>query len=182
MLTNFLPNRRQRHVPSARVSPTTRTATRRCSARQTITCTNAHGDDAVRRDRHAGAGRDASAARVYATSAGCSRAGPAAPIRPMAARARRDRRRVRSGIADAAGPRGPTSDGAVPGGRYPGITNALGVVRRSTRPTLANGVHTIAWIVTADNGTGDRHRQPVLHRLQRHWILARRRGIDEARA
>ena len=37
---------------------------------------------------------------------------------------------------------------------YPGVGNALGVAGIDTT-TLANGVHTIAWIVTADNGQAD---------------------------
>ncbi len=43
---------------------------------------------------------------------------------------------------------------------FPGVTNALGVSTFSTT-TLANGVHTIAWVVTADNlqadGIGSRY-------------------------
>jgi uncharacterized delta-60 repeat protein len=37
---------------------------------------------------------------------------------------------------------------------YPGVTNALGVSTLDTT-TLADGVHTIAWVVTADNGLAD---------------------------
>ena len=37
---------------------------------------------------------------------------------------------------------------------YPGVTNALGVSIFDTT-TLSNGVHTIAWVVTADNGQAD---------------------------
>jgi len=37
---------------------------------------------------------------------------------------------------------------------YPGVTNALGVSAVDTT-TLANGVHTIAWVVTANNGQAD---------------------------
>jgi hypothetical protein len=38
-----------------------------------------------------------------------------------------------------------------PAGAYPGVTNALGVATLNTT-TLANGLHTIAWIVTASDG------------------------------
>ena len=41
--------------------------------------------------------------------------------------------------------------GLFPVAAYPGIANALGVAAIDTT-TLANGLHTIAWIVTADNG------------------------------
>ncbi len=39
-------------------------------------------------------------------------------------------------------------------GTYPGVSNALGVSTFDTT-ALANGVHTIAWVVTADNGQAD---------------------------
>ena len=38
-----------------------------------------------------------------------------------------------------------------PASTYPGVANALGVATLDTT-TLANGVHTIAWAVTANNG------------------------------
>jgi hypothetical protein len=41
-----------------------------------------------------------------------------------------------------------------PAATYPGVTNALGVASLDTT-TLTNGVHTIAWVVTADNGQAD---------------------------
>jgi hypothetical protein len=41
-----------------------------------------------------------------------------------------------------------------PASTYPGVTNALGVSTFDTT-TLSNGVHTIAWVVTADNGQAD---------------------------
>ena len=41
-----------------------------------------------------------------------------------------------------------------PGATFPGVTNALGVSAIDTT-TLSNGVHTIAWVVTADNGQAD---------------------------
>jgi hypothetical protein len=41
-----------------------------------------------------------------------------------------------------------------PAGTYPGVANALGVSTINTT-TLANGLHTIAWIVTANNGETD---------------------------
>jgi hypothetical protein len=41
-----------------------------------------------------------------------------------------------------------------PAATYPGVTNALGVSTFDTT-TLTNGVHTIAWVVTADNGQAD---------------------------
>ncbi len=41
-----------------------------------------------------------------------------------------------------------------PAATYPGITNALGVAAFDTT-TLTNGVHTIAWVVTANNGQAD---------------------------
>lgn len=41
-----------------------------------------------------------------------------------------------------------------PAATYPGVTNALGVSTFDTT-TLSNGVHTIAWVVTADNGQAD---------------------------
>ncbi len=41
-----------------------------------------------------------------------------------------------------------------PAGTYPGVTNALGVSSFDTT-TLSNGVHTIAWVVTANNGQAD---------------------------
>jgi len=41
-----------------------------------------------------------------------------------------------------------------PAATYPGVTNALGVSTFDTT-TLSNGVHTIAWVVTANNGQAD---------------------------
>jgi hypothetical protein len=41
-----------------------------------------------------------------------------------------------------------------PAATFPGVTNALGVSTFDTT-TLSNGVHTIAWVVTADNGQAD---------------------------
>jgi hypothetical protein len=41
-----------------------------------------------------------------------------------------------------------------PAGTYPGVTSALGVIGLDTT-TLANGVHTIFWIVTASTGESD---------------------------
>jgi hypothetical protein len=41
-----------------------------------------------------------------------------------------------------------------PAATYPGVTNALGVSSLDTT-ALSNGVHTIAWVVTADNGQAD---------------------------
>jgi hypothetical protein len=41
-----------------------------------------------------------------------------------------------------------------PVGTYPGVANAVGVAGLNTT-TLTNGVHTIAWVVTADNGQAD---------------------------
>jgi hypothetical protein len=41
-----------------------------------------------------------------------------------------------------------------PAATYPGVTNALGVIDIDTT-ALSNGVHTIAWVVTANNGESD---------------------------
>src|SRR5262249_49751167 len=41
-----------------------------------------------------------------------------------------------------------------PAATYPGVTNALGVASINTT-TLANGLHTIAWVVTANNNQAD---------------------------
>src|SRR6185436_9157003 len=41
-----------------------------------------------------------------------------------------------------------------PASIYPGVTSALGVASIDTT-ALANGVHTIAWVVTANNGEAE---------------------------
>jgi hypothetical protein len=44
--------------------------------------------------------------------------------------------------------------GLFPIAMYPGVVSALGVAGLNTT-TLSNGLHTIAWVVTADNGSSD---------------------------
>ena len=45
-------------------------------------------------------------------------------------------------------------------------SGAIGVCTLDTTK-LANGLHTIAWAVTDDQGRGGRNRQPVLHGAER---------------
>ena len=60
---------------------------------------------------------------------------------------------------------------------FPGFNNTNGAVgfRILDTTALANGLHTISWMVTDNAGRDRRHRQPLLHRLER------RRGRDGGR-
>ena len=148
MLTNFLPNRGN---GTFRCTPTRTTpkATARCSAARTITCANSDRDAPFGAIDTPGQGETVSGT-VYINFGW------------VLARGRRWRIR-RSGTVTVfidgvavglpAGWVGRSgSHGAVPGRRRIRASRTRSAWRRLDTTTLTNGVHTIAWFVTANNG------------------------------
>ena len=164
MLTNFLPNLgngtfRLHAIADDADGHSTILGTK------TITCTNSTATTPFGAIDTPGQGGTVSGT-TSRTSAGCSRAGRAARIRRRRHGAGRDRRRVhqrRPRRMDE--PSG--SDGAVPRGAVSGRSAPRSAWPRSTPRALTNGVHTIAWVVTDNLGSRGRHRQPLLHGVER---------------
>ena len=122
-------------------------------------------DEAVRRDRYADTGRRGVRGELRQLRVGAD-AGSQSSSRSTG---RRSRVLVDGAPLGHGGlqPRAAGHRGAVPGLPEHGGANGAVGFRVIDTTTLTNGLHTISWTVTDNQGVHRGHRQPVLHGVER---------------
>ena len=151
MLTNFLPKRRQRDVPSSMRSPTTSDGHSVELGKRTITCTKATATEPFGAIDTPGQGRDRQRRRITANFGWVLAHAPSLTYPPFGERAGRGGRHLPAGLAIRLGPAVRSDSPCSP--RSATLASRTRWPRTTLDTTaLADGVHTIAWIVRPTTG------------------------------